>query len=142
MHSFKLERKSSAKKECDRKEDDFRFAKCGYCLNKHDSIPFEDAADVLHYAIKTSHASLPSTLQGETIEEKLEDMYKRDAATRYVYITNNNIAYVMEKDEFTNFILIFGRIEKDSQKNGGQKKIRILRESIKMLEWLETALTD
>lgn len=136
MKKLVLARVSTARKQADRKEDDFRYAVTGGSTNKHDSIEFSKGCDVLDYSIKTSHASLPSTLKGETIADKLADMYKRDAANKYVYVSDDNVAYIMNKCEFTAFISEFGRLEKDSQKNGGNMKVRILRESSRMLAWL------
>ena len=63
-------------------------------------------------------------------------MYKRDYANKYVYISDNNDAYIMDKREFTAFVTEFGRLERDSQKNGGGMKVRLLRESSRMLAWL------
>ena len=136
MEKLVLARVSTARKQADRKEDDFRYAITGICTHKHDSVEFSKGADVLDYSIKTSHASLPSTLKGETIADKLNDMYKRDYANKYVYISDNNDAYIMNKREFTAFVTEFGRLERDSQKNGGGMKVRLLRESSRMLAWL------
>ena len=136
MKKLVLARVSTARKQADRKEDDFRYAVTGVSTNKHDSIEFSKGCDVLDYSIKTSHASLPSTLKGETIADKLNDMYKRDYANKYVYISDNNDAYIMDKREFTAFVTEFGRLERDSQKNGGGMKVRLLRESTRMLAWL------
>lgn len=136
MEKLALTRVSTAKKQADRKEDDFRYAMTGIVTHKHDSEEFSKGADVLDYSVKTSHASLPSTLKGETIADKLNDMYKRDYANKYVYISDNNDAYIMNKCEFTAFVTEFGRLERDSQKNGGGMKVRLLRESSRMLAWL------
>ena len=136
MEKLALTRVSTARKQADRKEDDFRYAMTGIATHKHDSVEFSKGADVLDYSIKTSHASLPSTLKGETIADKLNDMYKRDYANKYVYIIDNNDAYIMNKREFTAFVTEFGRLERDSQKNGGGMKVRLLRESSRMLAWL------
>lgn len=136
MEKLALTRVSTARKQADRKEDDFRYAMTGIATHKHDSVEFSKGADVLDYSIKTSHASLPSTLKGETIADKLNDMYKRDYANKYVYISDNNDAYIMNKREFTAFVTEFGRLERDSQKNGGGIKVRLLRESSRMLAWL------
>lgn len=136
MEKLALTRVSTARKQADRKEDDFRYAMTGICTHKHDSVEFSKGADVLDYSIKTSHASLPPTLKGETIADKLNDMYKRDYANKYVYISDNNDAYIMDKREFTAFVTEFGRLERDSQKNGGGMKVRLLRESSRMLAWL------
>lgn len=136
MEKLALTRVSTARKQADRKEDDFRYAMTGIATHKHDSVEFSKGADVLDYSVKTSHASLPSTLKGETIADKLNDMYKRDYANKYVYISDNNDAYIMNKCEFTAFVTEFGRLERDSQKNGGGIKVRLLKESSRMLAWL------
>lgn len=136
MKKLTLTRVSTARKQADRKEDDFRYVMTGIVTHKHDSVEFSKSADVLDYSVKTSHASLPSTLKGETIADKLNDMYKRDYANKYVYISDNNDAYIMNKREFTAFVTEFGRLERDSQKNGGGMKVRLLRESSRMLAWL------
>ena len=136
MKKLVLARVSTASKQADRKEDDFRYAVTGICTNKHDSGEFSKGGDVLDYSIKTSHASLPSTLRGETIADKLADMYKRDYANKYVYISDDNVAYIMNKCEFTAFVLAFGKLERDSQKNGGRMKVRLLKENTRMLAWL------
>jgi len=136
MEKLALTRVSTARKQADRKEDDFRYAMTGIVTHKHDSAEFSKSADVLDYSVKTSHASLPSTLKGETIVDKLNDMYKRDYANKYVYISDNNDAYIMDRREFTAFVTEFGRLERDSQKNGGGMKVRLLRESSRMLAWL------
>lgn len=136
MEKLALTRVSTARKQADRKEDDFRYAMTGITTHKHDSVEFSKGADVLDYSVKTSHASLPSTLKGETIADKLDDMYKRDYANKYVYISDNNDAYIMDRREFTAFVTEFGRLERDSQKNGGGMKVRLLRESSRMLAWL------
>lgn len=136
MEKLALTRVSTARKQADRKEDDFRYAMTGIVTHKHDSVEFSKSADVLDYSVKTSHASLPSTLKGETIADKLNDMYKRDYANKYVYISDNNDAYIMDRREFTAFVTEFGRLERDSQKNGGGMKVRLLRESSRMLAWL------
>lgn len=136
MEKLALTRVSTARKQADRKEDDFRYAMTGFCAHKHDSLRFDEACDVLDYSIKTSHASLPSVLIGNTIAEKLADMYKRDRANKWVYISDDNTAYIMNKCEFTAFVNEFGRLERDSQKNGGGMKVRLLRESSRMLAWL------
>lgn len=136
MKKLALAKVSTARKQADRKEDDFRYAMTGIVTHKHDSVEFSKSADVLNYSVKTSHASLPSTLKGETIADKLNDMYKRDYANKYVYISDNNDAYIMDRREFTAFVTEFGRLERDSQKNGGGMKVRLLRESSRMLAWL------
>lgn len=136
MEKLVLARVSTASKQADRKEDDFRYAITGVCSHKHDSVEFSKGADVLDYSIKTSHASLPSTLKGDTIADKLVNMYKRDYANKYVYISDDNVAYIMNKCEFTAFVLAFSRLERDSHKNGGGIKVRLLRESSRMLAWL------
>jgi hypothetical protein len=43
----------------------------------------------------------------------------------------------MNKNEYVDFVSTFGTIDTDSKKNGESKKIRLGRETQKMLQWLE-----
>ena len=43
---------------------------------------------------------------------------------------------MMNINEFEQFVYMFGRTERESEKNGGAMKIRCRKESRKMVEWL------
>ena len=111
---------------------------------KHDNSKyFEDSdlnADGLHYSIKASGFSLMSgsLCEGLTEFNAIWNLYKSKVhSNRFVYIAKSGTAYIMNIDEFEKFVMTFGRLEYESQKNGGKAKIRCLKESKKMIEWLE-----
>jgi hypothetical protein len=110
---------------------------------KHDNSKYyEDSdlnADGFHYSIKASGFSLMSgsLCEGKTEFEDIWNLYTSKVhSDRFVYITREGIAYIMSLDEFGKFVHEFGRLEKESAKNGGAVKIRCLKESKKMVKWL------
>ena len=59
-----------------------------------------------------------------------------DGANRYAYVTKDfATAYIMDRNEYKEFVSEFGARTHESQKNGGGEKIRLLDESRRMLEW-------
>lgn len=58
----------------------------------------------------------------------------------FAYITKSFTVYEMDINEFKLFMFIFGRVERESEKNGGQLKIRCKKESKKMERWLKCHL--
>jgi hypothetical protein len=54
-----------------------------------------------------------------------------------VYGTKNGKAYMMNMDEFKEFVYSFCSLGRESKKNGGACKIKCRSESKKMLQWLE-----
>jgi hypothetical protein len=110
---------------------------------KHDNSKYyEDSdlnADGFHYSIKASGFSLMSgsLCEGKTEFEDIWNLYTSKVhSDRFVYITREGVAYIMSLDEFGKFVHEFGRLEKESAKNGGAVKIRCLKESKKMVKWL------
>lgn len=98
-------------------------------ITKADNIPATQQADCLDYQIKSARATI---CKGLNIEQHLQ----QDKAYKYLYVTKNYIGYVMDKSEYLEFCKTFGTITRDSQKNGGQQKLRLKSEGKKMLQWL------
>ena len=110
---------------------------------KHDHSRYDEDSDLnvgeLHFSIKASGFSLMSgsLCEGLTEFEDIWNLYaSRVHSNRFVYITREGVAYIMSLDEFGKFVHEFGRLEKESAKNGGAVKIRCLKESKKMVKWL------
>ena len=97
--------------------------------HKADNVPHNRGADCLHYQIKSARATVCKGLD-------LIEYIRQDAATEFIYATKTDIAYIMSRDEYTEFCLTFGTITRESQKNGGGEKIRLKSESQTLLEWL------
>lgn len=122
------------------KEQDVRFTLLGY-TEKHDNVPFDKGSDIepLHMSVKSARFTLANRLNGDTFEEMLDDFFSRVASLEFTYVTEDNEGYVMNKDEFREFLEQFATIQRASQKNGGHKVVRGKSESKAMLAWLERA---
>ena len=115
-------------------EQSIILALTGKRKEKHDNMPYTEAADCLHYQIKSARA----TICHEAIDEHL----RRDKASAYIYGAADCTAYIMTKEEYRAFCLAFGTITRDSAgKNGGREKLRLKHESAAMIEYLKARAT-
>lgn len=111
-------------------EQVMRFTLTGE-IEKADNKPHTIGGDVLDIQIKSAKATV---CRGYDIEKYLE----MDGAKRYAYVLSDfSLAYVMDKNEYIEFVKMFGSKTRESQKNGGHEKIQLLSESKRMLEWFE-----
>lgn len=112
-------------------------------IRKHDHVPFDKDSDIPEYnmSVKSSGFTLASAKvnHGETFEEKVTDFFARVHSTIFAYVANDFTAYLMDKTTFEKFIRTFGRLDRESKKNGGGFKVKCLKESQKMIEWLKEA---
>ena len=132
---------SIKKNNGDRAEENFDFFMNGKISGK-DSKAYNIDSDVncngIGYSVKSNHFSLVSAglLKGETMAEMLDYYFATVHSTMAVYVTKDNIAYVMNMNEFRQMLEMFAGLERESSKNGGGVKIRCRAESKKMREWL------
>jgi hypothetical protein len=115
----------------------------GMKRSKHDAMPYDKGsdfeADDRHISVKSSGFTLMSSslCEGETTFDGIWNVYSRNTASNlWAYVTKDFTAYYMDKAEFEAFLRKFGRVERDSEKNGGAMKIRLRKESKKMLTYL------
>lgn len=118
-------------------------ASLGIERSAHDSTDYRSASDIMlnerHISVKASGFTLMSgtMCEGEESFEGIWNVYKRNThSNEWHYVTESYVVYAMNLGEFESFIRAFGRTERESEKNGGQMKIRLRKESKKMLEWL------
>ena len=110
----------------------------------HDSLAYDkgsdcDTADGKHISIKSSAFTLMagSLCEGRDTFDGIWNLYaERVHSNTWVYVALDFTAYEMNLDEFKQFVYAFGRLERESDKNGGALKIRLRKESGKMLKWL------
>ena len=110
----------------------------------HDSLAYDkgsdlDTADGKHISIKASAFTLMSGNLCEGIEDfdGMWNLYEsRVHSDTFAYVTADYIVYEMNISEFKQFVYAFAHTERESEKNGGQMKIRLRKESGKMLKWL------
>lgn len=111
---------------------------------KHDHTPYNVGSDIetgeLNISVKSPKASLMSGNYGIGCKtfEGIWRRYRRTVhSDTFAFVTDEFIAYIMSLDEFSKFIHQFGTLEHESQRNGGQLKIKIRGESQRMRDWLE-----
>ncbi len=109
----------------------------------HDAQPYDKASDLdaagKHISIKASAFTLMSGTLCEGIEDfdGIWNLYEsRVHSDTFAYITEDFTVYEMNIGEFKQFVYAFARTERESEKNGGAMKIRLRKESGKMLKWL------
>ena len=109
-------------------EQVMRFTLTGEIV-KADNKPFTMGGDVFDIQIKSAKATV---CKGTDLNAYLD----LDGAKRYAYVTKDfSTAYIMDRNEWTDFVKDFGYITRESQKNGGREKIQLLDESKRMREW-------
>lgn len=111
-------------------------------LRPHDHVPFDEGSDIpeYHMSVKSSKASLMSgnRCESQTKEGIIAEFIAKSASICFAYvIADFSKAYVMNGDEFTDFLMAFSGLTRESSKNGGKAKVRLKAESKAMLEWLE-----
>lgn len=114
-------------------------AACGVERNTHDSKSYMAASDCHFDSVKASGFTLMSgnLCHGCESFDGIWTIYESNThSKRFVYVTREYVAYVMNLAEFKQFVYAFGYLERESQKNGGALKIRCRKESGKMLAWL------
>ena len=110
-------------------------------IRQHDHVPLYMDSDIPEYSmsVKSSGFTLASgkVNMGETFDEKLADFFGRVHSDKFAYVTVSMVAYIMDRNEFEQFLRTFGYMDRDSQKNGGLLKVKCRKESKKMLNWFE-----
>ena len=111
---------------------------------KHDSKAYDRDSDVnaggLHISVKSSAFSLMSgaLCEGLSDFDSIWNLYaSKTHSNSFAYVTAEYVMYLMNLDEFKQFVYAFCKLERESEKNGGALKIRCRKESAKMVRWLE-----
>ena len=109
----------------------------------HDSLAYDKGSDLdagnKHISIKASAFTLMAgcLCEGLTSFDAIWNLYASKVhSNTFAYVTADFTVYEMNLDEFKRFVYAFARTERESEKNGGQMKIRLRKESGKMLRWL------
>lgn len=110
----------------------------------HDSVAYDKGSDIVAQGMNISVKASGFTLMNGSLCEGIEDfegiwnLYAdRTHSDHFAYMTADFTCYMMNLQEFGEFVHQFARLERDSEKNGGAMKIRCRKESGKMLNWLE-----
>lgn len=110
----------------------FRYTMTGE-IAKADNLPHNLGTDCLNYQVKSARATV---CRGRDLQAYLAT----DKATEFAYVSADlSTAYIMSKEEYTEFVNKFGTVTRESAKNGGHEKIRLKAEGAEMREWLARA---
>lgn len=109
----------------------------------HDSLAYDKSSDLdacgKHISIKASAFTLMSGSLCEGLEsfDDIWNLYEsRVHSDTFAYVTAEFEVFEMNIAEFKQFVYRFAHVERESEKNGGQAKIRLSKESQKMVKWL------
>ena len=118
-------------------EQPLRYFLHGY-TTAHDSRRFDEASDIDNISVKSAHFTLVQggLLNGSELEPMVDDYFSRVHSTEFAYVARDFTVYMMNAEEFREFLMTFGTVERDSYKNGGKLKVRARSESKRMVEWL------
>lgn len=111
-------------------EQSIRFELTGEVL-KADNLAHHLGGDCLNFQIKSARATVCKGLD-------LKAYLDMDAATAYIYGTQDGTGYIMSREEYESFCEEFSTPTTESSKNGGKPKLRLKSESKALLEWLES----
>ena len=110
-------------------EQEYRYFKTGLVV-KADNLKATDGCDFGTYSIKSARATI---CKGLDIDKHLAT----DKATSFIYLAKNKIAYIMIRQEYREFVNLFATKDVESGKNGKSVKLRLGRETSKMMAWFE-----
>lgn len=106
-------------------------------IEKADNVPATKAGDITFNGYEYQVKSQKATVAKGTYKDFCEFVDNADKADKYLFITLSLTAYEMNKQEYKEFIKLFGSQGRASSKNGGGLVLRIKPESKKMIEYLE-----
>lgn len=111
---------------------------------KHDSVRFDKGSDIelddgRNISVKYGGFSLMagSCCEGETTMEGIWNVYERRVHSNwFAYVTETYEVFLMNLAEFKEFIMTFGKVQRESKANGGQLKVKCDKETKKRVAWL------
>ena len=114
-------------------EQMFRLTMTGK-YERADNKPFTAGGDCGIYQVKSARATV---CKGRDIKSHIAI----DGAEMYAYVNADfTTAYIMNPDEYAEFVNEFATITRESAKNGGAEKMRLGHETRAMREYLESRL--
>lgn len=109
-------------------------------IRKADCVPYNVDSDIpeYHMSVKSRGFSLMSgNLCRAQDFEGIVNQYMGEVASKCVaYVAQNMVAYVMDMEEFREFLYLSCGLCRESTRNGGRIKVKMRSESKKVLAWL------
>lgn len=110
-------------------------------IRPHDHIPFDKGSDIPEFgmSVKSSRATIASAslMRSTTRTSQIDEYFERVHSNQFAYVSNANMAYIMNASEFRAFVEQFAKFERESTKNNGGMKLRLPAENKKMIAYLE-----
>lgn len=108
-------------------------------IRTHDHVAFDVDSDIpeFHMSVKSEHFTLVSSklMHSQDFMGQIAEYFDRVASTCWAYVVED-VAYIMDKQEFRDMLLAFGKFERESEKNGGGYKVRFPNNNKKIMAWL------
>ena len=113
-------------------------------LRTHDHVSFMNGSDIPEYEMSVKSAKF-SLMNGNLCESQefdgiVEEFFAKTASKCFAYVTQQMECYVMDANEFRQFINLFCGVARESTKNGGRRKVQMRSESKRVIEWLSMAV--
>lgn len=113
-------------------------------IRSHGKLPYDAGSDIPEYfmSVKSSKFSLMSgnVCEAQDFEGIVEEFFRKTASRYFAYVTQDMECFVMDVQEFRNFVHQFCILSRESTSNGGRNKVQMRKESKKVLRWLEVAV--
>lgn len=125
---------------CECAANEFFFGEFSYDIF---CVPFDKGSDIeldndINISVKASGSAL-ACLYGESVEAITAEYFARTHSNRWLYVAQVDgefILYLMNIDEFKEFISTFGKLERESG-TADKMKVRFKKTSGKMLKWFD-----
>lgn len=125
---------------------------CGYDWRHHDSLAFDMGSDIEYngdsISVKAFHFTLMAgtMCEGKTTLEDIWEVYaRRTHSNKFAYVVNE-VAYIMNLEEFKAFVFKFCAVERESnhsdRQHTGSVKVRARRNEKDMVKWFKACMAD
>ena len=96
-------------------EQSLRYFLHGY-TTAHDSRRFDEASDIDNISVKSAHFTLVQggLLNGSELEPMIDDYFSRVHSTEFAYVARDFTVYMMNAEEFREFLMTFCTVERAS----------------------------
>ena len=78
--------------------------------------------------------------EAQDFEGIVEEFFRKTASRYFAYVTQDMECFVMDVQEFRNFVHQFCILSRESTSIGGRNMVQMRKESKKVLRWLEVGV--
>lgn len=111
---------------------------------KADHVSYTKDSDIPEFemSVKSARFTLMSgnLCEAQDFEGIVNEFFRKTASKCFAYVTKELECFIMDAEEFREFICQFCGLSKESSKNGGRCKVQMRSESSKVMQWLQTSV--